>query len=181
MPTTDEPMMQQQMAQQQPRQQPQQQLTVEQDISLLLHNMNEGFSKFKTRKLGVRACPYTTPLQPCAGSVDKKRLLLDSKIKKVHKTAEQGRALMSQMHREVADAQETQYTFQKLKARRLEFVGLKTAAIKGRVKEAAKAQERVQAVSATKKLTISQIRAAAAVVDDDDFGWDSEPEDVDLV
>jgi len=173
----DAPMLQQQMAQQQPQQQP----TLEQEISTHLRKMNEGFYKLKTRKLGVRRCPYTTPLKPCAGAVDKKRLLLDSKIKKVHKTAVAGRALMSQLHREVVDAQETEYTFQLLKARRLEFMGLEAVAIKERAKRAAEAQERVQAVSTTMKLTISQIRATAAAVDVvDDFGWHSEPEEVDL-
>jgi hypothetical protein len=186
MPTIDEEMTQFTFTappQPQPRQQLQQQPTTEQSVSKLLKDMNEGFAKFKTRKMGVRVRPYTTPTKPCAGSVDKKRLLLDGKIKQVHKTAERGRALMSQLHREVVDAQETQYCFQQLKARRLEFVELETAGIKERAKIAAEAQEQAQAISASKKPTISQLRAAAAADDDDAdaFGWDSsQPEDVDL-
>jgi len=192
MPTMDEPMKQRQqsqtqMAQQQPqpqpRQQPQSQLTIEQGVSKHLRDLNKGFANFKkTSKLGVRRCPYTTPTKPSAGAVDKKRLLLDNKLKKVHKTVEQGRVLVVQLHREVEDVQETQYCFQQLKARRLEFVALETAGIKERAKQAAEAQERVQAISASKKPTISQLRAAATADDDDGdaFGWDSEPEDVDL-
>ena len=193
MPTMDEPMKQRQqsqaqMAQQQPqpqpRQQPQSQLTIEQDVSKHLRDLNKGFAVFKkTSKLGVRKCPYTTPTKPSAGAVDKKRLLLDSKLQKVHKTVEQGRALVVQLHREVEDVQETQYCFQQLKARRLEFVALETAGIKERADKAAEAQERAQATLASNKPTMSQLRAAAAADDDgaDAFDWDSsQPEDVDL-
>jgi len=74
----DAPMpQQQQMAQQQPKLPP----TVEQEVARHLRSMNEGFKKFKQRKFGIKATPYTTPLRPSAGALDKKRFLLDKNVK----------------------------------------------------------------------------------------------------
>ena len=103
----------------------------------------------------------------------------DAKVKLIHKTAEQGRLVMVTLHRLVGDAQESQYMLELTKARRLECATKEVTAVKERAKAAAEAQARVQAASATTKLTIQQVREAA-MVNEEELDWSSDPEEVDL-
>ena len=135
--------------------------------------MNEGFKKFKQRKFGIKATPYTTPLRPSAGALDKKRFLLDKNVKQVHAIAEKGRAIMTELHRQVQRTQECEYVYHQLRARRLEYAEQEEDAILERAKAAAEAQARGQAISTTKKMTTQEIRRAAAE-SEEELSWDSD-------
>ena len=66
-----------------------------------------------------------------------------------------------------------------VKARRLECATHEVTAVKERAKAAAEAQARVQATSATTKLTIQQVRLAG-MVNEEELDWTSDSEEVDL-
>ena len=86
---------------------------------------------------------------------------------------------MVTLHRQVRDAQESEYIFQVSKARHLDFETHEATTVKERAKGAAEAQARVQATSATTKLTTQQVREAS-MVNEEELDWSSESEEVDL-
>ena len=75
----------------------------------------------RRRTYGARSCPYTVPLKPTAGCVDGLRLKSELDVKKVSTTVSRIRKLMKQAHREIQDAQRSQYKYLKTKPRRTEY------------------------------------------------------------
>ena len=118
-------------------------LSLEKQIELFINTTDARLLELQRRRTyGARACPYTVPLKPAAGCVDRLRLKSEMDVKKVGMSLSRLRQQLTHIHREVQEAQRSQYKYLKTKPRRTEYAQQLRQALAERAEAQQQLQER---------------------------------------